>query len=76
MKLDRLLTVKQLAAMSPAFTEAALRWRIFGAKENGLERALVKVGRRVLIDQAEFENWLEARRVGDVETDDPSPEVG
>ncbi len=58
-----LKTVKQLAEASPAFTEASLRWMIFEAEKTGLNRALVKRGRRVLIDVPEFERWLEGQRV-------------
>jgi len=65
---NHLLTVKQLAEKSPAFSEASLRWMIFCAEQNGLARALVKVGRRVLIDVAEFERWLESQRLGEVES--------
>ena len=57
------VTVKQLASQTPAFTEASLRWLIFNAASNGLERALVKVGKRVLIDKHSFEEWLEGQRV-------------
>ena len=65
---DHLLTVKQLAEKSPAFSEASLRFLIFCAEKNGLSRALVKVGRRILIDVAEFERWLESQRLGEVES--------
>ena len=58
-----LLTVKKLAEIRPAFTESALRGLIFRAAENGLDRAIVKVGRRVLIDLARFDRWLEKQRV-------------
>ena len=58
-----LRTVRQLASMNPAFSEASLRWLIFNAEKNGLDCALVKPGRRVLIDIHEFERWLEERRV-------------
>ena len=58
-----LKTVAQLAESSPAFTEASLRWMIFEAETNGLNRALVKRGRRVLFDVPEFERWLENQRV-------------
>lgn len=68
MMLDKLVTVKQLAVASPAFTEASLRWKIFHAETNGLDRALVKVGRRVLIDLVEFERWLDQQRVREVES--------
>jgi len=58
-----LRSVKQLAEANPAFTEASLRWMIFNAETNGLNRALVKRGRRILIDVPEFERWLEGQRV-------------
>jgi hypothetical protein len=54
----RLLTVKQLAESSPAFSEASLRWLIFNAKQNGFETVVLRVGRRVLIDLDRFEEWL------------------
>ena len=68
MRTENLVTVKQLSASSPAFSEASIRWMIFCAERNGLDRALVKVGRRILIDVPEFERWLECQRLGDVET--------
>ena len=36
------------------FTEASLRWLAFNRRHNGFNRAFVKVGRRLLIDEAEF----------------------
>ena len=63
MDCTNLRTVKQVAEMNPAFSEAAIRWMRFNAETNGFDRVLVKVGRRVLIDLAEFENWLEEGRV-------------
>jgi len=68
MRTENLVTVRQLSASSPAFSEASIRWMIFCAERNGLDRALVKVGRRILIDVPEFERWLESHRLGDVET--------
>lgn len=58
-----LRTVKQVAEVRPSFTEAALRGLIFRAHGNGLDRALIRVGRRVLIDLAKFDAWLEMQRV-------------
>ena len=66
MEIKNLVTVKQLAEASPAFTEASLRWMIFNAETSGLDRALVKRGRRILIDVPEFERWLEEQRVAKV----------
>ena len=64
MEMETLKTVKQVANSSSAFTENSLRWLIFCRETNGLSRALVKVGSRVLIDVPEFELWLEEKRVG------------
>ncbi len=57
---EDLRTIKQLAAENPAFTEASLRWLVFNARHNGLHQAIIHVGRRVLIDKAQFVDWLNA----------------
>lgn len=36
-----------------------LRHLIFNADQNGFERAIRRVGRRVLIDEAEFFAWVD-----------------
>ena len=60
MAIPSLLTVKQFSEQHPAFPEGGLRHRIFFAKENGLSvsGALVRNGRRVLIDEEVFFDWL------------------
>ena len=63
MDVTQLVTVKQLATESPAFTEASLRWLIYNAELNGLENAIVKVGSRVLIDLQRFNEWLDSKRL-------------
>lgn len=67
-------TVKQFAERNPAFTEAALRNLIFKAEPrlsvkgefpgNGLIEAgaIVRLGRKVLIDESRFYDWLEAQQ--------------
>jgi hypothetical protein len=76
----RLLTVRQFAEQHQAFSEAGLRWLIFCASPrsqrvngvaeltagNGLAVALVRIGRRVLIDEERFFRW--ARGQGGEET--------
>ncbi len=64
-----LLTVKQFPVKHPAFSEGSLRFQIFNAKPrktsrgeiagNGLESALVRLGRKVMIDEAKFFEWLD-----------------
>lgn len=46
------------------FTSASLRWLLFNREHNGFDRCVVRVGRRVLIDEAEFVAWLRSRREG------------
>lgn len=58
----QLATVRQLAGLYPAFSEASIRWLIFKAKENGLDPALVHIGRRVLIDVPRFGEWVNSQR--------------
>ena len=70
----RFLTVRQLANKHSAFTEGGLRHLIFHAKPrsstreelpgNGLELAIVRVGRKVLIDEARFFHWIESQQRG------------
>lgn len=67
-QLANLLTVKQFSAKHPAFSEGSLRWLIFLSKSressrgsiagNGLAVALVRVGRRVLICEESFFDWI------------------
>jgi len=59
---SNLVTVKQLSELSPAFTESSLRSLIFNSRTNGLEAAIVRIGRRVLIDLEEFNQWLGQQR--------------
>ncbi len=70
-----LLTVRQLADKHPAFSQGAIRNLIFLAESrntskgkiagNGLNIALVRVGRKVLIDEAKFFNWIDAQQGGE-----------
>ncbi len=61
--LARLRTIAQLAAESDGvFTEGSLRWHVFHAKWTGLDRAIVRLGRRVYFDLDRFEAWLAEQR--------------
>ena len=57
----RLRTVTQLCEEHPAFTPGGIRWLLFNRRENGLESAVVKIGRRVLIDVDMFFEWIAAQ---------------
>ena len=58
----RVYTVKQFSSRNPAFSEGSLRWLLFNARENKLEAAVVRVGRRVLIDEDRFFAWLDRQQ--------------
>ncbi len=60
MNIPNLLTVRQFSQKHPAFPEGGLRHRIFYADQNGLKQsgALVRNGRRILIDEEVFFDWL------------------
>ena len=68
-----LLSVKQLSELLPAFTENSLRFHIFNAEPrinsqgdtvpgNGLASAIIRVGRKVLVDRDRFIEWIENQR--------------
>lgn len=68
-----IINVRQFSKRNPAFTESALRNLIFKADErpganctipgNGLIEAgaVVRIGRKVLIDEDRFFEWVEAQ---------------
>lgn len=66
-----LLTVRQFADKHPAFQQGSLRNLIFLAESrkttkgtitgNGLDVALVRIGRKLLINEAKFFNWVDAQ---------------
>ncbi len=62
--MNQLLTVKQFANKHPAFSEASLRYHIFHEKTNGLGIAIKRVGRKILIQEEAFFNWIEGLQGG------------
>lgn len=55
-------TVEQLVQKYPCFTVGSLRWQLFNRAQNGLDSAVVQVGRRILIDDQKFVEWLRSNR--------------
>ena len=68
-----LLTVRQFSDKYPAFSQGAIRNLIFLAenrksskgviKSNGLTIALVRIGRKLLIDEAKFFQWIDQQQI-------------
>ena len=57
------LTVNQLTEKHPAFTKGGIRALIFNEHTNGLFKsgAIVRIGRKVLIDESKFFAWVESQ---------------
>ncbi|WP_432744258.1 hypothetical protein ABXJ76_03845 [Methylobacter sp. G7] len=62
-QMPTLSTVNQFTAKQPAFTLGGMRSLIFNAPSNGLAKsgAIVRIGRKVLIDEAKFFSWVESQ---------------
>ena len=67
-----LSTVRQFSEKYPAFPQGSLRNLIFLAESrktskgeiagNGLDVALMRIGRKVLIDDAKFFEWIDSQQ--------------
>jgi len=59
-KLKRnLATVKEVLAANPYLTHGWLRHQLFNRHENGLDRCVFPIGRKLLIDVDLFQEWME-----------------
>lgn len=56
-------TVQQFSKRHQAFTVGGLRHQIFNEESNGLAKsgAIVRNGRRILINEQKYFDWLEAQ---------------
>ncbi len=56
-------SVNQFNEKHPAFSVGGLRWQIFNADANGMTEAgvILRVGRRVLIDEDRYFAWLDSQ---------------
>jgi hypothetical protein len=63
----QLFTVKQFAERWPYLTYGGLRYKIFNQYDNGLfaSGAIIKDGKKVLIDEDKFFAWLKLRSKND-----------
>lgn len=60
-RLPQLRTVDQFCQEHPAFTPGGMRWLLFHRQNNGLESAVVRVGRKVFIDVERFFAWVDTQ---------------
>jgi hypothetical protein len=57
----KFFTPAQLAQRHEAFTLPMLRWWLMSRHENGLDRAVRKVGRRLFLDENQFLMWIDSQ---------------
>jgi len=55
----KLATVKELLDANPYMTNGWLRQQWFHRETNGLDACVLQMGRKLLIDVDEFEQWME-----------------
>lgn len=62
-KICSLVTVKQFCDRNPAFPIGGVRHHLFYRNENGLTAsgAVIKLGRKILIDELAFINWVKSQ---------------
>jgi len=62
-RVQRILsTVPQFCQRHPAFTLGGIRWLLFQRDTNGLQHAVVRLGQKILIDEARFFEWLDSQQ--------------
>ena len=61
-----LVTVSQFCEKHKAFTNGGIRALIFNEKSNGLAKsgAIIRLGRKVLIDEILFFDWIKNQNKG------------
>ncbi len=64
MIIPNLLTKKQFIEKHSAFTKGGLDAQLFNRKKNGLDSAIIQNGRRILINEEKFFQWLESHQEG------------
>lgn len=59
----RLATPKQIPELYPgAFTLSSIRWLVFNEKKNGFSKCVRRLGKKVLINLDDFEQWIDEQK--------------
>jgi len=61
---DDFVTIRQLTTSNPAFTEGGIRALIFRSEQNGFNRCIRRIGRKILISKSAFSRWIEDQNGG------------
>ena len=60
----RLLTIRDWVRLHNWPPEGGLRHLVFNAKQNGFDKVIRRIGRRVLINEQAFFRWVEEKNNG------------
>ncbi len=60
-QLDQYLDLHSFLKRYPQFKEGQLRWLVVKKKENGLEKAIRRLGRRIYFHVPTFLEWVEGK---------------
>ena len=58
----KFLTVKQYAERYPFPSESSLRWHLFHSSTNGLESAVIRIGKRIVLDLDALNAWIRSHK--------------
>lgn len=58
---DEYLTVAQLSKRYPVFTVGSIRHIMYKRHENGFNRCIRKIGKKVIISVKDFKVWLDSQ---------------
>ncbi|MEZ5902616.1 MAG: hypothetical protein R3D88_04810 [Alphaproteobacteria bacterium] len=59
---SQLMTVRQFSEKHKAFPQSSLRHLIFYSHKNGFNKVIVRIGRRILLDEHMFFEWIDSKR--------------
>ena len=58
------LTPKQVPKKHHAFSESSVRYLIFHEHTNGFSKCIRRIGKKILISERDFIEWIEAQNNG------------
>lgn len=61
-KQTEFLTLREFSNKHPSFSHNHLRWLMKNREKNGISLAIIKIDRRLMIDESKFFEWLDTKR--------------
>lgn len=57
------ISVRRLSEKHPDFSEASIRYLLFNRDNNGLAEHVRKIGKKLLIDEHGFIDWIDNQKL-------------